>query len=144
MKNYVMTVMAQATEATLHPKQQPQQILSDNSNVTTAPDAAFALYYGKYQTSAAKIRRVSQLVEARIQQSPEYEQLLNEIQQNYLQERAAIMSPAVDKAIKDLRASHKGDHCSLMRSTCAFLVHVSQDEHRLFFQFFALPSEQLT
>lgn len=131
------TVMSHATHQTLAPKNVGAQ--EDKPRA----EAAFALYYGKYQTSAVKIKRVSQLVEDRIAYGTEYEQLLSEIHNNYLSERANIMSPAVEKAIQDLRANYKGDQCSLMRSACGFLVHVCQDEHRLFFQYFSLPSEQL-
>ena len=53
------------------------------------------------------------------------------------------MSAGVDQAIKDLAKKHKGDHCALVRSACAFMVHICQDEHRLFYQFFAKHSAQL-
>ncbi|XP_065358672.1 conserved oligomeric Golgi complex subunit 3 [Calliphora vicina] len=145
VKNYVNTVMSQATEATLHPKQNSTVTGSSGHEASiTSPDAAFALYYGKYQTSAAKVKRVSQMIESRVQVCPEYANLLSELQQNYLNERATIMTPAVDKAIKDIKTQHKGDHCALMRSSCAFLVHICQDEQRLYYQFFAHESEQLT
>lgn len=149
--------MSQATAATLHPKQAHSYLPSLTANTlesekksnaatitNSSPDAAFALYYGKYQTAAVKIKRVAQLVESRLERSAEYEQLLSEMHQNYLNERALIISPAVNKAILELKAAHKGDHCALTRSACAFLVHVCQDEQRLFFQFFTLGSEQLT
>ncbi|XP_067623696.1 conserved oligomeric Golgi complex subunit 3 [Eurosta solidaginis] len=156
IKNYTTVVMSQATAATLHPKQQHatktlQSTSTDGEKKTrtvtpvkSSPDAAFALYYGKYQTAAIKIKRIAQLVESRVERSSEYEQLLGEMHQNYLSERATIMSPAVNKAIQELKAAHKGDHCALTRGSCAFLVHVCQDEQRLFFQFFALGSDQLT
>uniref|UniRef100_A0A0A1WN89 Conserved oligomeric Golgi complex subunit 3 n=1 Tax=Zeugodacus cucurbitae TaxID=28588 RepID=A0A0A1WN89_ZEUCU len=151
IKNYTSVIMSQATAATLHPKQAlpnatANTLESEKKTTITnsSPDAAFALYYGKYQTAAVKIKRVAQLVESRLERSAEYEQLLSEMHQNYLNERALIMSPAVNKAILELKAAHKGDHCALTRSACAFLVHVCQDEQRLFFQFFALGSEQLT
>lgn len=145
VKNYVNTVMSQATEATLHPKQSTTVSGSGGGESSiTSPDAAFALYYGKYQTSAAKVKRVSQMIESRVEVCPEYENLLSELQQNYLNERATIMTPAVDKAIKDIKTQHKGDHCALMRSSCAFLVHICQDEQRLYYQFFVKESEQLT
>lgn len=135
--------MSQATEATLHPKQ--GSAIGGNADISIAsPDAAFALYYGKYQTSAAKIKRVSQMIESRIDICAEYANLLAELQQNYINERATIMTPAVDKAIKDIKMQYKGDHCSLMRSSCAFLVHIYQDEQRLYYQFFSRESEQLT
>lgn len=137
IKNYVLTVISQATHQTLTPKNIETHESKPNS------ETAFALYYGKYQASAVKIKRVSKLVEDRLTFSPEYEQLLCEIHNNYLSERAHIMSPAVESAIQDLKITHKGDQCSLMRSACGFLVHVCQDEHRLFFQYFSIPSDQL-
>lgn len=137
-------VLAQATSQILTPsKPQTEASLSSNSN----SDAAFALYYGKFQTSAIKIKRVSLMVEERVGKCPEYDQLLSDIHHNYLTERASIMTPAVDKAFKDLvkvsKANSKGDYCTLMRSACAFLAHVCQDEHRLFYQFFSIESNQL-
>ncbi|XP_075153992.1 conserved oligomeric Golgi complex subunit 3 [Haematobia irritans] len=140
IKHYVNSVMTQATEATLRPK----QTAAGSNDTSTSTDAAFALYYGKYQTSAAKIKRVSQMIESRIDVCPEYTNLLSELQQNYLNERSTIMIPSVDKAIKEINAQHKGDHCTLMRSSCSFLVHVCQDEQRLYYQFFATESELLT
>lgn len=133
--------MSQATEATLHPK--PSAANSGETS-STSPDAAFALYYGKYQTSAAKVKRISHMIESRVEVCPEYANLLAELQQNYLNERSSIMTPAVDKAIKEIKAQHKGDHCALMRSSCAFLVHICQDEQRLYYQFFSIESDQLT
>lgn len=54
------------------------------------------------------------------------------------------MSPEIEAAIKNLAASYKGDHCALVRSSCAFMVHTCQDEHRLFYQFFTKSTHQLT
>uniref|UniRef100_A0A1A9V877 Conserved oligomeric Golgi complex subunit 3 n=1 Tax=Glossina austeni TaxID=7395 RepID=A0A1A9V877_GLOAU len=104
MRNYVTQIMAQATEATLHPK---QPLVSAVEAANTSPDATFALYYGKYQTSAAKIKRISQLVESRVELCREYANLLGDLQQCYLSERSTIMTPAVDKAIKDIQAQHR-------------------------------------
>lgn len=127
-------------------------------------DLAFAIYYGKFQASSTKANQIISIIEQRLDQSYEYEQLLNELHQLYLSQRVAvkitcnfilvrtfpifcfliqIMSPEVEKAIKDLTGSHKGDHCTLVRSACAFTVHVCQDEHRLFYQFFTKQSDQL-
>lgn len=144
IRTYVTNVLSQATSQILSPtKPQAEASLSSNAN----SDAAFALYYGKFQTSAIKIKRVSMMVEERIGKCPEYDQLISDIHHNYLSERASIMSPAVDKAFKDLvkasKANSKGDYCTLMRSACSFLAHVCQDEHRLFYQFFTIQSDQL-
>ncbi|TDG44296.1 hypothetical protein AWZ03_009269 [Drosophila navojoa] len=140
VRNYVVNVINQATEATLHPR--------NNSNDASlqAPDAAFALYYGKYQTAAAKVKRVAQLIESRLENSnnSEYNQLMTDLQQHYLAQRASVMSPAVNQSIQNVKSAHKGDHCSLTRSACAFLVHVCQDEQRLYYQFFGTGATHLT
>ncbi|KAH8412597.1 hypothetical protein KR009_003555 [Drosophila setifemur] len=140
VRQYVTSVINQATEATLHPK----NTAPDASNALQAPDAAFALYYGKYQTAAAKVKRVVQLIESRVENSQEYGQLMSDLEQHYLTQRASVMSPAVNLSIQNVKTSHKGDHCSLTRSACAFLVHVCQDEQRLFYQFFATGASHLT
>lgn len=90
-----------------------------------------------------KIKKATQLVEERFRKAPEYENLLSELHQFYFSQRALIMSNGVDSAIKDLCGKHKGDHCALVRAACTFLVHICQDEHRLFYQFFAIQSSQL-
>ncbi|XP_030383462.1 conserved oligomeric Golgi complex subunit 3 isoform X2 [Scaptodrosophila lebanonensis] len=138
VRNYVYSVINQATEATLHPRN------ATGETSLQAPDAAFALYYGKYQTSAAKVKRVAQLIESRLDHSSEYEQLMTDLQQHYLTMRASVMSPAVNQSIQNVKAAHKGDHCSLTRSACSFLVHVCQDEQRLYYQFFETGAAHLT
>ncbi|KAL7741107.1 hypothetical protein ACLKA6_018140 [Drosophila palustris] len=140
VRNYIINVINQATEATLHPRN------ASGDASLQAPDAAFALYYGKYQTSAAKVKRVAQLIESRLENScsSEYGQLMTDLQQHYLAQRASVMSPAVNQSIQNVKNAHKGDHCSLTRSACAFLVHVCQDEQRLYYQFFGTGAPHLT
>ncbi|XP_055614526.1 conserved oligomeric Golgi complex subunit 3 [Uranotaenia lowii] len=137
MKNYVENILTNATGQIVGPNRAaggPEQ----------GSEAAFALYYGKFQASAPKVKRITATIEERLERSGEYEQLLAALHQQFLAQRATIMSSGVDQAIRDLSKKHKGDHCALVRSACAFMVHVCQDEHRLFFQFFAHPSNQLT
>ncbi len=52
------------------------------------------------------------------------------------------MGPSVRNAINDLSAKHRRDHCGLVRSTCAFLLHVCEDEYQLYRQFFYSDSQQ--
>lgn len=138
--------MAQATEATFHPKFTSTISEDEKSSISVLPssDTTFALYYGKYQISAAKIKPISQMVEKRVDLIKEYAQLLDDLQQGYLGERSTIMVPAVTKAINDIQSQHKADHCALVRSACAFLVHICQDEQRLYHLFFTKDSEKLT
>lgn len=137
IKNYVIQVLTLATDQILNPKINTK--ISDKSS-----EAAFAVFYGKFQASSAKIKRIIKLVEDRFEKNPEYENLLQELHQFYLSQRALIMSSGIDMAIKDLCSKHKGDHCALVRSSCTFVVHICQDEHRLFFQFFGITSTQLS
>lgn len=53
-------------------------------------DAAFAMYYGKFQGIAPKANQIIALVEGRLEQNIEYEHLLNEIHKMYLTQRAGV------------------------------------------------------
>lgn len=138
MKTYVIQALSAATEQVLTPR------LDTVASQDGSSDVAFALYYGKFQASSVKVKRITTLLEERLTNGvQEYAQLLSELQQFYLSQRAQIMSSGVESAIKNLTVKHKGDHCALVRSSCAFLVHVCHDEQRLFHQFFSVASEQL-
>lgn len=55
-------------------------------------DAAFAMYYGKFQGIAPKANQIITLVESRLEQNVEYDLLLNEIHKMYLIQRAGVSS----------------------------------------------------
>ncbi|XP_058823550.1 conserved oligomeric Golgi complex subunit 3 [Topomyia yanbarensis] len=139
MKNYVGTILSNATAQILVPRAGSKEV-----TVEQGLESAFALFYGKFQASAPKVKRITATIEERLDRSVEYEQLLAALHQHFLSQRATIMSAGVEQAIRDLSKKHRGDHCALVRSACAFMVHVCQDEHRLFYQFFTNPSSQLT
>ena len=73
----------------------------------------------------------------------EYQNLLQDCHQCYFQQRQTLLGPCVNDAVSQLLNNYRKDHCSLVRSGCAFLVHVCEDEHNLFNQFFSLPSPLL-
>ncbi|XP_055640025.1 conserved oligomeric Golgi complex subunit 3 [Toxorhynchites rutilus septentrionalis] len=139
MTNYVINILANATAQIMLPR-----TVGSKEPVGQGSDAAFALFYGKFQASAPKVKRITATIESRLDRSVEYEQLLATLHQHFLAQRATIVSSDVEQAIRDLSKKHKDDHCALVRSACAFMVHVCQDEHRLFYQFFTKPSVQLT
>jgi hypothetical protein len=66
-----------------------------------------------------------------------YRSLLEQCHQSYVNQREQLLSPSVRSTVAELSNAHRGDHCALVRAGCAFLVHVSQDEHQLFCQFFS-------
>lgn len=76
-----------------------------------------------------------------------YESILTECQETYVSVRQSLIGPSVTKTMESLvPTSASGittalDHCSLMRSACAFLVHLSLDEHRLYKQFFSTQTD---
>ncbi|XP_053694577.1 conserved oligomeric Golgi complex subunit 3 isoform X2 [Sabethes cyaneus] len=142
MKNYVNNILTNATAQIMGPR--GGMTVTPKETEEQALEAAFALFYGKFQASAPKVKRITATIEERLERSPEYVQLLGTLHQHFLLQRAMIMSSGVELAIRDLSKKHKGDHCALVRSACAFMVHVCQDEHRLFYQFFSNSSPQLT
>ncbi|XP_051999085.1 LOW QUALITY PROTEIN: conserved oligomeric Golgi complex subunit 3-like [Xyrauchen texanus] len=106
-------------------------------------DNAFTLYYVKFRAAAPKVRRLIEQVEQRSEKIPEYQQLLDEIHQCYLDQREVLLSPSINSTITDLTSQNNKDHCALVRSGCSFMVHVCQDEHQLFSEFFSKPTSKL-
>ncbi|XP_059609065.1 conserved oligomeric Golgi complex subunit 3 [Phlebotomus argentipes] len=139
MRSHVINVLSTATEQVLAPRKVPEGAKPREHT----SDTAFALFYGKFQASAPKVKRVTGLIEQRRSHCAEYETLLQDLHEFYLSQRRVVMYPGVGAALQDLTATHKGDHCALVRAACAFLVHVCQDEHRLFLHFFPNHSREM-
>ncbi|XP_046674789.1 conserved oligomeric Golgi complex subunit 3-like [Homalodisca vitripennis] len=126
LRNFVTSVLTQATQQ------------------TASYPSSDASHYARFQASALKLKPILQLVENRSSKFPEYENLLSDCQQLYLAQRESLISESVLTTVRGLAANMSGDHCSLTRSACAFLIHVSQDELRLYHQFFSFPSPLFT
>ena len=50
--------------------------------------------------------------------------------------RNQLLWPSVRATVSKLGLDYRGNHCGLMRAGCSLLLHVSEDENRLFKQFF--------
>uniref|UniRef100_A0A3Q3S8G9 Conserved oligomeric Golgi complex subunit 3 n=1 Tax=Mastacembelus armatus TaxID=205130 RepID=A0A3Q3S8G9_9TELE len=109
----------------------------------TNADNAFTLYYVKFRAAAPKVSSLIEQIEQRAERIPEYHQLLDEIHQCYLDQREQLLSPSITSTITDLTNQNSKDHCALVRSGCAFMVHVCQDEHQLYNEFFSKPTPKL-
>lgn len=85
IKAYVFNILSTATEQVLQSK-----VESKTTDKTS--DAAFAIYYGKFQASSAKVRPTIMTIEERIQCSSEYGQLQSEIHQFYFSLRNQVIN----------------------------------------------------
>ncbi|XP_072370417.1 conserved oligomeric Golgi complex subunit 3-like [Scyliorhinus torazame] len=119
------------------------QLNKRDPSVISNTDNAFTLFYVKFRAAAPKVRSLIEQVEQRTEKSSEYQQLLSEIHQCYLDQRGLLLGPSIASTIADLTSQNNRDHCALVRSGCAFLVHVCQDEHRLYNEFFTKPTTKL-
>uniref|UniRef100_A0A8C9R9R4 Conserved oligomeric Golgi complex subunit 3 n=1 Tax=Scleropages formosus TaxID=113540 RepID=A0A8C9R9R4_SCLFO len=88
-------------------------------------------------------RTLIEQIEQRSEKIPEYQQLLGEIHKCYLDQRELLLGPSITSTITDLTSQNNKDHCALVRSGCAFMVHVCQDEHQLYNEFFCKPTPKL-
>ncbi|XP_023369357.1 conserved oligomeric Golgi complex subunit 3 isoform X3 [Otolemur garnettii] len=88
-------------------------------------------------------RTLIEQIEQRSEKMPEYQQLLNDIHQCYLDQRELLLSPSIACTVTELTSQNNRDHCALVRSGCAFMVHVCQDEHQLYNEFFTKPTPKL-
>uniref|UniRef100_A0A8C3LFS2 Conserved oligomeric Golgi complex subunit 3 n=1 Tax=Chrysolophus pictus TaxID=9089 RepID=A0A8C3LFS2_CHRPC len=94
-------------------------------------------------TSQLMKRTLIEQVEQRAEKMPEYQQVLNEIHQCYLDQRELLLGPSISSTVTELTSQNNRDHCALVRSGCAFMVHVCQDEHQLYNEFFTKPTPKL-
>uniref|UniRef100_A0A803YB34 Conserved oligomeric Golgi complex subunit 3 n=1 Tax=Meleagris gallopavo TaxID=9103 RepID=A0A803YB34_MELGA len=94
-------------------------------------------------TSQLMKRALIEQVEQRSEKMPEYQQVLNEIHQCYLDQRELLLGPSISSTVTELTSQNNRDHCALVRSGCAFMVHVCQDEHQLYNEFFTKPTPKL-
>ncbi|XP_063160680.1 conserved oligomeric Golgi complex subunit 3 isoform X2 [Candoia aspera] len=106
-------------------------------------DNAFTLFYVKFRAAAPKVRTLFEQIEQRSEKVPEYRQLLNEIHHCYLNQREHLLGPSITNTVTELTNRNNRDHCALVRSGCAFMVHVCQDEHQLYDEFFTKPTPKL-
>uniref|UniRef100_A0A8D0L9C2 Conserved oligomeric Golgi complex subunit 3 n=1 Tax=Sphenodon punctatus TaxID=8508 RepID=A0A8D0L9C2_SPHPU len=88
-------------------------------------------------------RTLIEQIEQRSEKMPEYQQLLSEIHQCYLDQREHLLGPSITSTVTELTSQNNRDHCALVRSGCAFMVHVCQDEHQLYNEFFTKPTTKL-
>ncbi|XP_033638194.1 conserved oligomeric Golgi complex subunit 3-like isoform X2 [Asterias rubens] len=120
-----------------------QQVVPTKESPVAPSDNAFTLFYGKFRSNAPKVKGMMEQIELRLDKSPEYQTLLDDCHNFYLAKRHQLLAPSITAAVKELAAKHIRDHCALVRSGCAFMVHVCEDEYQLFFHFFSRQTDKL-
>ncbi|XP_038049939.1 conserved oligomeric Golgi complex subunit 3-like isoform X2 [Patiria miniata] len=120
-----------------------QQVLPKKDVTADSSENAFTLFYGKFRSHAPKVKGMMEQIEQRLDKSPEYQTLLDDCHQYYLNQRQQLLAPSITAAVNELATKHVRDHCALVRSGCAFMVHVCEDEYQLFFHFFSRQTDKL-
>ncbi|XP_062989259.1 conserved oligomeric Golgi complex subunit 3 [Elgaria multicarinata webbii] len=133
MKTYTVNILQNLTN----------QLIKRDPSVVPISDNAFTLFYVKFRAAAPKVRTLIEQIEQRSEKMPEYRQLLNEIHQCYLDQREHLLGPSITSTVTELTNRNNRDHCALVRSGCAFMVHVCQDEHQLYDEFFTKSTPKL-
>ncbi|XP_003701293.2 conserved oligomeric Golgi complex subunit 3 isoform X2 [Megachile rotundata] len=136
MQNYIFNLFSKTTESILN--------LKDSDSSQDNADAALALFYGRFQTILSKVKSVIEQIESRSYKRQEYDSLLSECHQYYWSQRGLVLGSSVQKSLMSVKEKYNGDHCSLVRNSCALLLHASMDEYKLFYEFFSKPSNGLT
>lgn len=139
IKNYVKQVFINATKQALPASNETDVSVDSVLN----SEIAFSLYYGKFQTSATKLKPILEQIEMRADDNQEYAALLFECQQFYFAQRDELMNNAIGNSMRQLVSTHKGDNCALFRSACTFMRHICQDEAQLYSHFFKNSSPKL-
>ncbi|XP_012943983.2 conserved oligomeric Golgi complex subunit 3 [Aplysia californica] len=126
IKTHINNILLNATQQVQPKKDAPN--MADN---------AFTLFYGKFRANAPKVKAMTEQLEIRMDKDNEYSQALGDCHSFYFSQREVLLGPSISTTITDMASKHVRDHCALMRSGCAFMVHVCEDEYQLFFNFFS-------
>ncbi|CAF2667930.1 unnamed protein product [Rotaria sp. Silwood2] len=127
----------------IHILQNSSNTIDPNKNHTLLSDDAYTLFYGRFRINAPKVKVLAEELEQRCTRNPEYEKTLSDCHECYANQRRTLLTSSVQTAIQDLAAKNERDMCTLVRSGCAFLLHLCQDEYQLFYQFFSKHSVYL-
>ncbi|XP_037298630.1 conserved oligomeric Golgi complex subunit 3 [Manduca sexta] len=134
IRSYVTHVLNHATEQILTSKE-------DDPNDQESMDTAYAVYFGKFQAAAPKLRKVISEIENRAETNADYESLLSDIQREYASRRARGASGA--SGASGGGAWRANDACGCVRGVCSVVSHACRDEHTLYLHFFREPSPAL-
>ncbi|XP_013188759.2 conserved oligomeric Golgi complex subunit 3 [Amyelois transitella] len=136
VRSYVTHVLNHATEQVLAPKDEgptEQEIM----------DTAYAVYFGKFQAAAPKLKMVITEIEKRAEGNPDYASLLSDLQREYARCRRRVAGAPTAAALAAAAGTHLRDHCTLLRTSCSLLAHACRDECALYAHFFSNPSPAL-
>ncbi|CAF3593552.1 unnamed protein product [Rotaria sp. Silwood1] len=125
----------------IHILQNSSNTIDSNKNHTLLSDDAYTLFYGRFRINAPKVKVLAEELEQRCTRNPEYEKTLSDCHECYANQRRTLLTSSVQSAIQDLATKNDRDMCTLVRSGCAFLLHLCQDEYQLFYQFFSKHSK---
>lgn len=122
-------------------------VLKSDTNATPIKEMSqeelFVHLYGRFRTSASKLKAFIEKVEQNANFNSEYESCLSDLHRGYMQLRSSLLHPATQHTITTLTNKHHLDYCSLLQNSSSYLIHVCEDEYALYHQFFTLPSEAL-
>ena len=166
VKEFVKNTLTYATMASSNAIQS-DTIMNAADIKKNSADSTFTLqFYGKFRVQAPKIENVIKQLERRVASHPngdewkindknsksniddiageddllskEYLSALQDCQGIYFECRAQLLLPSIKATINKLCVEHDRNHCGLMRSGCSLLLHLSDDEYRLYKQFFKI------
>jgi len=137
IRSYVVSSLEAATNQVVA----ATKAQADENGAGPSTTNAFTLFYGRFRTRAPRIKALMEQLELRQnvnEPNSEYATLLSDCHQCYIAQRQTLLAPSVSESIRLLSEKHSRDHCTLVRSGCAFLIHMCQDEYQLFYNFFAV------
>jgi conserved oligomeric Golgi complex subunit 3 len=110
-------------------------------SLTLSADNAYTLFYGKFRSNSHRIKALMEQLEQRTDKNIiEYDQALVECHKYYVHQRRMLLLGSIHNAINDLGMKYQRDTCTLVRSSCSFMINLCLDEYKLFTQFFTKPS----
>lgn len=113
----------------------------ENQPTVNFNESSYTALYGKFKTHSMRVKNIMEQIESKPDDIEEYNSLISDCQQCYLEYRWQLISPFVIETVKKLAEQHAKNPCTLFRSGCSYLVNVCLDEHQLYHEFFTHGKE---
>ncbi|XP_038208025.1 conserved oligomeric Golgi complex subunit 3 [Zerene cesonia] len=134
IRSYVNHVLNMATEQVLAPEE---------PHDSETMDMAYAVYFGKFQAVAPKLKMVIGEIEKRAEVNEDYASLLSDVQREYAARRQRVAGAPTAGALAAAGGRHARDHCAMLRAACSLLALAVRDECALYAHFFSKSSPAL-
>jgi conserved oligomeric Golgi complex subunit 3 len=144
IKNYTINSLHAASTSIFESIAKETNSTSPSSSVAIkfSAENSYTMFYSKFRVNSIRIKTLMEQLEQRVElnKQSEYEEALLDCHRYYVEQRRLFIYSSVVSAVNEMVIKNQRDTCTLIRSSCSFMIHLCQDEDQLYKNFFSKQS----